>query len=375
MTQPCHVLAAVPTPPPYSGPEMNGAQLLDAGLPGIVLHHVRTNVHDVNAIKGRVTLTSLARLAVMWWKTVVTMMTVRPRIFYIFLSQNTTGFLRDAVLIWTARVLGARVVVHLRGGNLRAFRDHAPRWVRGLVRHTLRRVSRACVEGASLVAGLADVLPPAHIAVVPNVIDFTPPPAAPRSAGTCTVLFMGHLSLAKGFGDWLTAAPSVLAADPRVRLEIAGAWLLDERNIRTGHAVRNLPAEAERLSATSSGRVRVLGVVAGDARLAAFARADVLVLPSYSEGLPMVVLEAMACGIPVVVTPVGAIPEVVTDGVHGRVVPVGDPAALADAVVTLVRDEASRARMGAAAAARVAQAFSPGAGAARLAAVFTDAAA
>jgi len=64
---------------------------------------------------------------------------------------------------------------------------------------------------------------------------------------------------------------------------------------------------------------------------------------------------------------------VVTDGVEGRVVPVGDPAALADAVIGLLHDDGARARMAAAAAARVAQAFSATAGAARLAAVFRDA--
>ncbi len=73
---------------------------------------------------------------------------------------------------------------------------------------------------------------------------------------------------------------------------------------------------------------------------------DVLAVPSRWEGFGIVLLEAMACGIPVVATRVGGIPEVVVDGETGKLVPPGDPAALAKEILALVADPARAAELG-----------------------------
>jgi glycosyltransferase involved in cell wall biosynthesis len=88
------------------------------------------------------------------------------------------------------------------------------------------------------------------------------------------------------------------------------------------------------------------------------ARADVFVLSSRSEGLPMAILEAMAAGLPVVATDVGGIPELVADGETGLLVPPGDADALAAALQRLVADAELRRRLGDAARARVEERFS-----------------
>src|SRR5205823_10527319 len=85
--------------------------------------------------------------------------------------------------------------------------------------------------------------------------------------------------------------------------------------------------------------------------------ADVNVLPSFYEGLPLTILEAMACGLPTVASNVGGIPEAIEDGVSGLLVPPGDPHRLAEALSVLVRDVAMRGRFGHAARARVEQGF------------------
>ena len=85
--------------------------------------------------------------------------------------------------------------------------------------------------------------------------------------------------------------------------------------------------------------------------------ADVFLLSSVSEGISNAVLEAMACGLPVVTTDCGGLREAVTDGIEGLVVPVRSPAAMADALASLAADPALRRRMGRAARARAEQDF------------------
>jgi glycosyltransferase involved in cell wall biosynthesis len=91
------------------------------------------------------------------------------------------------------------------------------------------------------------------------------------------------------------------------------------------------------------------------------AAADVFAMSSYSEGLPLSILEAMSGGNPVVSTRVGGIPEAVTHGEHGLLTPAGDPAALADALRSLIDDRELRERLGRAARHRAETEFSVGA--------------
>jgi glycosyltransferase involved in cell wall biosynthesis len=84
---------------------------------------------------------------------------------------------------------------------------------------------------------------------------------------------------------------------------------------------------------------------------------DLLVFPTHTEGFPLVVLEAEAAGLPIVASRVCSLPEQITDGVEGRLVPVKDPSALASAVIELARDPVLRKRMGEAGQARARREF------------------
>ena len=119
-------------------------------------------------------------------------------------------------------------------------------------------------------------------------------------------------------------------------------------SVGQGPLAKQLEEERDELGLAD--RFRFLGYREDPIRV--LAAADVFCLSSRFEGLPISLLEAMAVGLPVVATKVGGIPSVVTDGREGRLVPAGDPAALANAVAGL-RDPTLRSRWAAAAAERV----------------------
>jgi glycosyltransferase involved in cell wall biosynthesis len=157
------------------------------------------------------------------------------------------------------------------------------------------------------------------------------------------VLAAGRLSPEKGFGVLVDAAAGICLANPR-----AGVVIFGEGPLR-GELERRI----SRLNL--AGRVALPGFRTDLDSL--IGGADVVVLPSFTEGLPNVALEASAAGVPVIATAVGGNPEVVAEGETGLLVAPGDPARLAAKVNDLLRDPAARARLGAAGRRRMRELF------------------
>lgn len=142
----------------------------------------------------------------------------------------------------------------------------------------------------------------------------------------------GRLSVEKGFGQLVEAAQAVVKADPA-----AGFVLFGEGPLR--HALeRQIVARGLREHFILAGfRSDVDSFIP---------HLDLVVLPSFTEGLPNIALEAFAAGVPVVATAVGGTPEVVTDGISGYLVPPGDPPALAARILDMLRNDTARQMMG-----------------------------
>ncbi len=161
------------------------------------------------------------------------------------------------------------------------------------------------------------------------------PPAEPRSAGgPLRVLDVGRLVPEKGAPVLLDAVARLAGRGVEVELRLVGGGEL-EPELRGEIARRGLQH-----------RVTLVGAVGQDEILAQYHWADVFCLPSFQEGLPVVLMEAMATGLPVVTSPVNGIPELVRDGRNGRLVPPGRADLLADALGELAVNPGLRARLG-----------------------------
>src|SRR5207245_8094659 len=158
----------------------------------------------------------------------------------------------------------------------------------------------------------------------------------PRDA--FVVAGLGRFVPVKGFDLLVAALPALAAAVPSARVVLVG----------DGPERTALEAQATGLGV----RERLLVTGAASDVAVGLAAADALAAPSRNEGMGRALVEAMALGLPVVGTEVGGIPAVVADGETGRLVPPGDAAALAAALIELGRGAALRAKLGAGAAAR-----------------------
>lgn len=194
----------------------------------------------------------------------------------------------------------------------------------------------------------------ARIAVVPNAVPLPAPLSAADRAlererwgvapGEVLLLAAGRFTAQKNFGDLVEAARRLAAAGVAFRLVIAGDG--EERPALQARAAAAGLADRVLLPGNLADLDRVMGA------------ADVFVMSSLWEGLPLVLLEAMAAGLPVAAYAIDGVREVVSDGASGLTVPAGDAAALADALAALATDPELRQRLGAGAGAVVRERYS-----------------
>jgi glycosyltransferase involved in cell wall biosynthesis len=227
-----------------------------------------------------------------------------------------------------ARLVRVPMLVHTRHG-----RDmHATRRQTAIFRALSTLVDRlVCVSEEVAALSRAQGVAPSRLRTILNGIDLDrfgfigPDPAGP-------VVTVARLSPEKDVANLVRATAIAAERAPGLRVEVAGG----------GPCREELDLLAIELGVAD--RITFLG----EARdvTAILQRACLFVLPSRSEGIPLTALEAMACGLPVVATRVGGLPEVVEDGMTGRLVPPADPAALAGAMLEIWDDPRRGAQMG-----------------------------
>jgi len=255
---------------------------------------------------------------------------------------------RKGVVIVVASALGLPVILHLHAAQLHHFYRALPRPLQWLTRWVFS-LPRACIVlGTAARQFVVEELgvPPERVEIVLNGV---PEPTVPRcrggAAGKPRVLFLGNLSERKGVSDLLRALAQGDFGAQAVLVSIAGGGDI------AGYQKLAGQLKVDRL-------VRFEGWVDQQQVAQLMAAADLLVLPSYDEGLPLVILEAMANGVAVVCTPVGEIPSVFTDGREVKFVTAGDAQSIAAGLKDVLDNQGLRETLEANGRARYQQQFS-----------------
>lgn len=247
---------------------------------------------------------------------------------------------RALVICRAAHLGGAAVLCHVHTGLVNEGPNEVfqPTAVERFLLRRFRFVHAVLTVSDAGTNGLRPHMTGVRIERVDNAVDvqgFSPSPAD-RST---TILFVGTLGRRKGLIE-------LLEAMKRLRERGVGAWRLEV--VGAGNEVGDREADAIRRAVRAAGLGEaLLGPLAGDALRERLRSAGVYALPSCSEGQPIGIMEAMASGLPVVATRVGAVPDMVREGEDGFLVDPGSPDALADALGKLLSSPQLRRTMGA----------------------------
>ena len=232
-----------------------------------------------------------------------------------------------AVLL--ARMLGVPAVVKVHGSDMDVIaQSPVPRRMLQMV---LPRAARVVAVSRSLARAVTDIgVSPERVDVIYNGVDADLFRVRDRAKAQAElglepdrlwILFVGRLSRDKGFGELSAAFDQISADDPSVSLALVGS------------------GDAEELVQRHGDRVRAVGPRPLEEIPTWLAACNVFTLPSWHEGTPNVVLEALACGRRVVASRVGGIPDLITDGRLGTLVPAQSSSALANALLPAAHDD------------------------------------
>jgi len=255
-------------------------------------------------------------------------------ICHVNLSTGASTF-RKYLFSRVCRLFNVRFVIHLHGGDYRRFFADLPGPLQRMARSLYCDADRVIVLGQLWKDYVADVMgvAPEKISVLPNAV------AGPDSISwgekdtPPRILFLGRLIETKGIAELVDA----LSDDEVTTLPWTATLAGDGE-------VASCRARIDTLGLTD--RVHLPGWLSSEAVADELRKSSIFVLPSHYENLPLSMLEAMAYGLCPIVTPVGSVEDVIADGLNGIVVPAKDSASLADALLSVLRDDEKRSRMG-----------------------------
>jgi glycosyltransferase involved in cell wall biosynthesis len=269
----------------------------------------------------------------------------RVILVHIHISSGAS-FWRKLAFFLMARLFAIRTIVHLHSGRFHQFYEHeCGNLSKAIVRYLFDNAERVIVLSSGWRRWLESISRNTAIVAIYNPVSVPPDESCVGEGKTDHVICLGRLGKEKGTYDLLEAVARIAGAYPDLKLTLAG----DGDIVEVAKKLASIGLAA---------RVCAPGWITGLDKELLLQDATIYCLPSYNEGLPMSVLEAMAYSLPVVATAVGGIPEAVADGREGFLITPGDVSALATRLKSLLDDPLLARRMGGAGRAKIVSLFS-----------------
>jgi glycosyltransferase involved in cell wall biosynthesis len=345
-------------PPPYFGHSMVYEVLMASEF---------AEQHDITfldmqfwsyAEHKQLTITKLVKMLVYFMHYIYLIAARRPKYVLYAISFDVLPFWKDLLFCGVGILLGRRVILHDMGQYAGELYDTSGPLRRPALNWLLAKVTGVLVLGRSQREIYTRLLPKAKIlvgrAAVADSQRLFPVnnfPIESRPAQTVRVLSLAFVSVSKGIWTTMHALPAVVARVPHAVFEFAGPFESEalQQALLAFVSANNLEQHV-----TFSGYVSTALT-----RTRLYRSADLFLFPSNRDAFSLVLLHAIAEGLPVISTFEGAIPEIIEDGITGFLVKKGDSAALGDRLCQLLGDTQLRQRMGRAARVKYLNEFTP----------------
>jgi glycosyltransferase involved in cell wall biosynthesis len=243
-------------------------------------------------------------------------------------SSHGGSFYRKFLAFVLAKIFGKKIIFHVHSGIFDKFYYESPYFIKKMIFYALKNSDLIISLSESWKSKILDICCNNIAALYnPTVIK----EKNIKENNFLNVLFLGLLSKNKGVFNIIEAAKHIKSDNIKISLYGDGDRKIFEKIIKENNL---------------QNKIEVKGWISGEEKEKALKNADVLILPSYNEGLPMSILEAMAVGLPIISTPVGGITEAVENEVNGFIIKAGDFEALAEKIDLLAGDRNLRIKMG-----------------------------
>lgn len=308
-----------------------------ANVERLYMTHWQYNRYALRHIPTYIQGSQLGKLQVMlWglWRYIAALATWKPDIIHIHFSERA-GFYRESIFALLGRLHGRTVVMHCHSPEFKEFYQAQSSFLQRYTRFVLNHVSLLIVLSPRWQTYFQALPVNAPVQILNNPIEIPDPSLInTKLRDNPVILSLGEIGQRKGTFDTLQIVPSVQAQHPTAAFWLGGDGAVDE----VRHKIAGKPWQEQ---------VHLLGWVTGDEKQRVWQSASLFLLPSYAEGLPLAVLEAMSWALPVVTTTVGGLPDLIVHGQNGYLVEPGDLDVLADTINAVLGDTQQAKTVGA----------------------------
>lgn len=331
------ILLVGQTPPPYHGQAVVTAMLFEHEWSDMKVQHLRMAYSASIDSVGKLAVGKLLHLASLIFKTWWIALARRPAVlYYLPASANKAPVARDIFYLGAVRWCFPKIVFHYHAGGLPEYIDNAG-WLGKLAALAYSNADLS-VEICKTDYSPGRAFRAKSTTFVPNGLDVVKCKRTRKKDSKLRVLFIGALNEGKGVLDIIESAKLLKASGCKVEFQLVGACASDEFESQVREALA---------SSNLENTVSFPGVLKGHKKWQAFANADIFFFPSHykSENFPLVIIEAMACGLPVVTTTWRGIPQLVGNSSAAVLCDIKAPEQYADALEELANNAQKRKQM------------------------------